>query len=184
MSRKKASLQEEITEDLVPEGNEGKVIGYSVVLDSINSAMEIPESFALKFSVLMRIPVTKVKHMVSRLPNTMWTGKKLSKANMLLELIGEAGGVARVVEEFERPGGTDEEEKKQSPSEGLCRKCGFPLKKDEKYCDFCMTPVKEQEGKPVASRPVVEKSPMIPPARFLFYFFILLAGVILAVVLR
>lgn len=184
MSSKKASLQEEIMEDLVPDENEGKVIGYSVVLDSINSAMETPESFALKFSVLMRIPVTKVKYMVSRMPNTIWTGKKRSKANMLLELIGEAGGVARIVEKLERPGRIDEAGKEQSPSEGLCRKCGFPLKKDEKYCDFCMTPVKEQERKPIVSKPIVEKSPMIPPARFLFYFFILLAGVILAVVLR
>ena len=146
--------------------------------------METIESFALKFAVLMRLPVTKVKHMVSRLPNTIWTGKKRSKANTLLELIEEAGGIGRVVEKFEQPAKSGESEKAQSPSDGLCRKCGFPLKKDEGFCSFCMSPVKEQQSKPAASRPIVEKSPMIPPARFLFYFAILLVGVILAIVLR
>ncbi len=184
MSRKKVSLQDEILDDLALDENDGTVIGYSVVLDAINSDMETLDSFALKFSILMRIPVTKVKHMVSRLPNTMWTGRKRSKANMLLELIGEAGGAGRVVENFERPGEIDEKEKVKSPSDELCRKCGFPMKEDEEYCSFCMTSVKERKGKPVVSKPVIEKSPMIPTARFLFYFVILIAGVILAVVLR
>lgn len=184
MSKKKASLQEEIAEDLVPEESEGNIIGYSVVLDSINSDMETLESFALKFSVLMRLPVTKVKHMVSRLPNTIWKGSKRSKANMLLELIHEAGGVARIVENYERLDEAGKAEEEKSSSDGLCRKCGFPLKKDEDFCDFCMTPVKEQQSQPAASKPVVEKSPMIPPSRLAFYFVLLVAGVILAIVLR
>ena len=184
MSRKKVSLQDEILDDLALDENDGTVIGYSVVLDAINSDMETLDSFALKFSVLMRIPVTKVKHMASRWPNTIWTGQNRSTANMLLQLMGDAGGAGRVVENFERPGEIDETEKEKSPSDGLCKKCGFPMKEDEEYCSFCMTSVKERKSKPVVSKPVIEKIPMIPPARFLFYFVILVAGVILAIVLR
>ena len=184
MSKKKTSLQEEIVEDLVPGENEGTVVGYSVVLDSIKSDMETLESFALKFSVLMQLPVTKVKHMVSRLPNTIWKGAKRSKANMLLELIEEAGGVGRVVENYERPAESEEAQAEQPSSSGLCSKCGFPIKMEEEFCSFCMTPLKEQQQRTHASKPVVEKSPMIPPARFIFYFALLLGGIILAVVLR
>jgi hypothetical protein len=184
MPRKKISVQEEIADDLVKEEGEETITGYSVVLDSIRNDMETPESFALKFSVLMRLPVTKVKHMVSRLPNTIWTGKKRAKAKMLLELMEEAGGVGRIVENHERPNMADRAENKQAKSGELCRKCGFPLKKTDQFCNFCMTSVQELQGRPVANKPVVEKSPMIPTARFLFYFALLLAGIILAAVLR
>jgi hypothetical protein len=185
MSKNKVSLQDEASQGVMPEGDDSKVTGYSVVLDSIKGEFETQESFALKFSVLMRLPVTKVKHMISRLPNTIWTGKKLSKANALLELIDEAGGVGHIVENIERPGEKAEEpEKEESGSEGTCQKCGFPLKEKESYCSFCMTPVKGQQSKKSPHKPVIEKSPMIPSTRLLFYIIILLAGVVLAIVLR
>jgi hypothetical protein len=183
MSEKRSTLQEDIARDVLPEGEDRKIESYSVVLDSIRSEIETMDSFALKFSVLLKIPVTKVKHMVRRLPCTLWRGKSLSKAKMLVELAGEAGGNARVVENEETPRASEGEKPKKGDERTVCSKCGFPLKQGEEFCNFCMTSVKDQAGRR-SSAPVVEKNPQIPPARLFFYIVLVLIAVILAFVLR
>ena len=182
MSEKHTELHDDVVQDVLPEDDEEKVESYSVVLDSIRSEIETQASFALKFSVLLKMPVTRVKHVVKRMPSTLWKGKSLSKAKMLVELAEEAGGVAHIVENrAASPEPREEEAKKQSKA--ACAKCGFPLKKDDEFCNFCMTPVKEPTGQKV-SAPVVEKNPHIPTARLFFYLVLLLLAVILAFALR
>jgi hypothetical protein len=176
----KHSLPDEVVKHLVPEESAAEVIGYSVVLDSIRSEIETVDSFTLKLSVLLKQPVTKVKHMVRRLPGSLWRGKSISKAKKLLEFIEEAGGVAHIVENHSTPAENAGEQEQEGT---VCRKCGFPLKKDDDYCDFCMTPLKEPNEKPV-NIPAVVKQPSIPPARLLFYLIVLVAAVLLALALR
>lgn len=182
MSEKRSALHEDIAKDLMPEENEGKVESYSVVLDSVRPEIETLDSFSLKFSVLLKMPVTRMKHIVKRLPSTLWKGKSLSKAKMLVELAEEAGGLAHIVENRESPKAAAPE-KKKSHDKTACSKCGFPLKKDDEFCNFCTTPVKEPTGTRV-SAPIVEKQAQIPPSRLFFYIVLLLLGVILAFVLR
>ena len=183
MSEKRSTLNEEIVDDLMPGGKEAGADSYSVVLESIRSEIETLDSFSLKFSVLLKMPVTRVKHIVKRLPATLWKGTSLSKAKALVELAEEAGGIARIDENQAAPEPAAAEKSKDTGGKLECAKCGFPLKKDDEFCNFCMTPVKEPAGSRV-SAPVVEKQAQIPPARLLFYSVLLLMGVILAFVLR
>jgi hypothetical protein len=183
MPKKHSTLQEDIAQDIMPDGDEGKIESYSVVLDSIRSEIETMDSFALKFSVLLHIPVTRVKHMVKHLPCALWKGTSASKARMLVELAGEAGGNARIIENHKAPtAGTGSNDKKTA-DKSVCSKCGFPLKKEDEFCNFCMSPIKEPSGTRNAPT-VVEKSPQIPPTRLFFYLVMLLIAVILAFALR
>jgi hypothetical protein len=183
MPEKRSTLQDEIAQDVMPDGKEGKIESYSVVLDSIRSEIETSDSFALKFSVLLKTPVTRVKHMVKRLPCTLWRGKSFPKAKMLVELVVEAGGDARIVENREASSVKSGSGAKQADEKLICSKCGFPMKTGDEFCNFCMTSVKESaEKRP--SVPVVEKKHQIPPARLFFYIVLLLIVVIFAFVVR
>jgi hypothetical protein len=180
MPEKQSSMPDEVLQHIVSEEGGEEIIAYSVVLDSVRSEIETIDSFALKLSVLLKQPVTKVKHMVRRLPDTLWRGKSIAKAKKLIELIEEAGGVARIVEDHSAP---KEAAGGQERDGTVCRKCGFPLKPEDEYCSFCMTALKESNAKP-ASMPAVVKSPAIPHSRMIFYLIVLVAVVILAFVLR
>ena len=184
MPEKRPTLQEDIVQDIMPEDTERKVDSYSVVLDSIRLEIETMDSFSLKFSVLLKMPVTRVKYLVKRLPNTLWKGKSPSKAKVLVELAEEAGGVAHIVEHHDVPSVSAESKEKKVGGKTECSKCGFPLKKDESFCGFCMTPVEELKGTRTPAPVVVEKNPQIPISRLLFYLTILFVVVILAFVLR
>jgi hypothetical protein len=183
MPKKHSTLQDDIAEDIIPDANEGKVESYSVVLESIRTEIETMDSFALKFSVLLKIPVTRVKHMVKHLPCALWKGTSASKARMLVELAGEAGGVARIVENLEAPSAEKEDKEEKTAGKSVCSKCGFPLKKEDEYCNFCMTPVNASSARRNAPT-VIEKSPQIPAARLFFYLVLLLIVVIFAFVLH
>ncbi len=183
MSGKRSTLQEEVAHDVLSDGEDRTIESYSVILDSIRSEIETMDSFTLKFSVLLKIPVTKVKHMVKRLPCTLWRGKSLSKAKMLVELASEAGGNARVVENEKAPSAEAGEKSKKEKDKTACPKCGFPLKQGDEFCNFCMTSVKERAGTRT-SAPIIEKNPQIPPARLFFYIVLVLIAVVLAFVLR
>lgn len=120
-----------------------KKLRYRVILDGVRTEVETNASFALKFSLLASLPVTKVRHMMAKLPTTVWVGTKRSRARSLLNLIEEAGGTGRVVEEeyapdMERVAG------EESLKERICPQCGFPLKEEDLFCNFCLTPVDEE----------------------------------------
>ena len=183
MSDERSTLQDEIANDVGPEGTERVIESYSVVLDSIRSEVETADSFALKFAVLLKIPVTKAKHMVRRLPSTIWKGGSHAKAKMLVELAAEAGGNARVVANEQAPPPRTESAPKKARGKAVCQKCGFPLKPTDEFCNFCMTPVNEQAGTR-APVPTVEKRSPIPPSRLLFYLVLMLAATALAFLLR
>jgi hypothetical protein len=119
-----------------------KSVRYKVVLDGVRTEVETHASFALKFSLLASLPVTKIKHMTKNLPATVWKGQGKSRAFNLLNLIEEAGGTGRVVEEeyspdMERVAGGD------GAKGRACPQCGFPLKEEDLFCSFCLTPVDE-----------------------------------------
>lgn len=156
---------------------------YRVILESFDTKVETPQSFAIKFAILAKVPVTKINHLCKSIPSTIWTGQKRTKALNLLSMIKEVGGNGRIVEDvlygddsLGRPaGGTS--------SKAVCRACGFPLKKGDDYCSFCMTAVNPSE---LPKPPVWERSKKfyIPPKRLFFYFAILIGGIILEALSR
>ncbi|HSG28538.1 MAG TPA: hypothetical protein VLA34_08670, partial [Candidatus Krumholzibacterium sp.] len=60
---------------------------------------------------------------------------------------------------------------------------GFPLKKDDQFCDFCQTPVGGEPGK-IRRVPVIDGKSAVPPARLLFYMLVLFAAVIITFVIK
>jgi hypothetical protein len=119
---------------------------YRVMLDDIASGLETADSFAIKFSLLTKTPISKMKHVVHRLPAPIWSGRGRSRAEHILALIGEAGGKGSIVE-IENASPASAEAPAQQPAKGqlTCHWCGFPLKEEETHCGFCMTPVGNAE---------------------------------------
>jgi hypothetical protein len=157
---------------------------WCVILDGVESEIETFESFAIKFSILASVPVSKVKHIMKRLPATLWSGRGRAKALNLLELVKEAGGKGRMVEDD-----SPEEDRRSGSQAGyssqksVCRKCGFPLKKNDMFCGFCMTPLQEIERKEHGVQAPEYKS-SVPAYRYLFFVLVALVALILFIVLR
>ena len=153
---------------------------FCVVLEEIRSDVETPESFAIKFSLLTKTPISKVKHIVNNLPAPIWSGQGRVRAESILALIDEAGGKGTIAEGGAPSAKSSAAHGKSRPS---CRWCGFPLKEGDAFCDFCATPVADAEkgefhweGKGDAD--------VIPPKRLLCYVVILVAGIIFAIISR
>jgi hypothetical protein len=148
---------------------------YCVVLDSVRSDMETVESFTIKFSLLTKVPVTKTKHMIAKFPATVWTGYGHAKAENILSLIEEAGGVGRIIE-----GATEalvRDSSKSGKAHLTCRWCGFPLKETDIFCGFCMMPTQESEN-PGRHWSGHSKLAGMPPRRLFLYIAILVLGAI------
>jgi hypothetical protein len=127
---------------------------YRVVLEDIASGIETTDSFAIKFSLLTKTPLSKIKHVVHCLPATIWSGHGSSRAEHVLALIEEAGGRGKIVETGGAPPASPAShaapEGSARPadtakSKSACRWCGFPMKEDETRCGFCMTAVGDVE---------------------------------------
>ncbi len=137
---------------------------YRVVLDDVSSGIETVDSFAIKFSLLTKSPLARMKHIARRLPATVWEGPGRPRAERVLSLIEEAGGKGRIVETGIAP--SDAPERRESSPKSVtapsvapaCAMCGFPMKAGETRCGFCMT--KAGGAERVDPLPVSE-----PPAR-------------------
>jgi hypothetical protein len=157
---------------------------YNVILEGVEKSIETRDSFAIKFSVIARVPVSKIKHIARTTPATLWKGQTKSRALHLLSLIEEAGGVGRIVEEeiAVDAGGRDAQGGKTACPH-TCSKCGFPLKKGDTYCDFCMTPVNSTNSCTTVFRHT-SRHYAVPPARLLLYLVVLFVGIILLTMVR
>lgn len=158
---------------------------YSVVLDGVENEIETIDSFAIKFGLLTNMPVTRARHLVGKLPSVVWTGDSQSRAQGLLSLITEAGGMGRVVEERESPVARDAANHAlPGPGGGICGKCGFPLKKGEELCQFCLTPANGRVPRRAPARAAAKRVLQIPPARMLLYLVILFAALMVSIAAR
>jgi hypothetical protein len=122
---------------------------YRVIFEGLKPN-ESKGSFAIKYGILTSTPVTKVKMMLRDLPRTFVETRNGPKARSALELIEEAGGVARIedfnLEEKAKVEITEEEPTIANTGEKSCLKCGFPLKDGDEYCQFCHTSVEEKKS--------------------------------------
>jgi hypothetical protein len=152
-----------------------------VVLEEIRSDVETPESFAIKFALLTKTPVSKMKHIVNNLPAPIWSGQGRSRADNILALIDEAGGRGSIIE-----GGSAALVKgsaRDAKNRLACRWCGFPMKEGDTHCGFCLTPVVDAE-RSAFHWEVSKTANIIPPKRLLCYVLVLVVGIIFAIVTR
>ena len=157
---------------------------YHVVFDGVQAEMESLESFSIKFGLLTNMPVTKIKHLTRRLPATIWSGQVKSKAAGLVNLIEEAGGVGRLVVEEPQESAGEDDPLSGTGTAGSCRKCGFPLKKEDEFCQFCMTSVDPGKGEKVKFSPTGRTGNAVSHARVLFYLLVVLAAVVITLISR
>ena len=158
---------------------------YRVILEDIASGIETTDSFAIKFSLLTKTPISKIKHIIHRLPAPIWSGRGRSRAEHILALIEEAGGRGSIVEiEGAAPaspvgaGGPA----KPAKSKPTCRWCGFPMKEEETRCGFCMMAVgdvEKSEHQPVPRR----GAKVVSRKRLICYAAVLVAGIIIIALL-
>ncbi len=158
---------------------------YRVVLEGLGSDYETLESFIIKFSLLAKIETTKVKAMVSKLPVTIWTGQGDVLAKRILGIIREAGGRGVIVEEKEHHVEHEKKSVKEDQRDKACAKCGFPLKEDDVFCSFCMSPVgkMERKGNVFRKRGKTGKY-KVPPSRLFLYCIIVFLAIIMSIVAK
>ena len=158
----------------VPGTEDGRI--YRVIIDGVSSRIETNEAFAIKFALLSHVPVSRMKHLMRRLPATLWKGSGRSRAAGLLGMIEEAGGKGRIEEMAREPvPGAGSSGKK---ADTVCRVCGFPLRTGEAFCDFCMTPVDPAAtGRAAPHRAAVRQG----RSPYLFLFLVLLGAAVAAI---
>ncbi len=149
---------------------------YRVILEDISSGIETTDSFAIKFSLLIKTPISKMKHVVRHLPAPIWSGQGRSRAEHILALIEEAGGKGKVVEIGGAPSAAPGEPVKPAKSDSSCRWCGYPLKDEEKRCGFCMTPVGDAAKSELRAEPKISAK-ALSWKRLLCYAAVLAAGI-------
>lgn len=154
---------------------------YRVVLEDICSGIETTDSFAIKFALLTKTPISKMKHLARHVPSVIWSGRGRSTAEHVLALIEEAGGKGNIIENGEAPAVSptgSEGAVNPAKSGPTCRWCGFPMKEGEKRCGFCMTSVGTAERSEHAPE-VATRRPVLARKRFIWYAALLVGGIIL-----
>jgi len=154
---------------------------FCVVLDEIRSDVETHESFAIKFSLLTKTPISKMKHIVRKLPAPIWSGEGRTRAEHIIVLIEQAGGKGSIVESG--VSALVKSPPKEAANKLTCNWCGFPVKEGDTHCEFCLTPVGET-GKSETKREGRKTAPSIPPKRLLCYIIVLIAGIIVSLATR
>jgi hypothetical protein len=155
---------------------------YRVLIEDVSSGIETSDSFAIKFSLLTKTPISKMKHIMHCLPATIWSGTGRARAEHILALIEEAGGRGSIAEigsapppspaEPEAPGGPA----KSVKGRASCSWCGFPMKEGESRCGFCMTPVGGSERSEHPTRSA-KRAPAVTRKRLICYAAVLVAGI-------
>lgn len=170
---------------------------FRVVLEGIRAEYETTGSFAIKFSLAISEPVSKIQHMLRSLPARVWEGENASMAAGLLAIIEEAGGRARIDEIAAQPqrstAATGEQagEKAQSVPRSdsggragaCCPKCGFPGREGDRHCQFCLSPFEERPGRRAnrsTGAVTSVRAASIPTRRLLLYALIVLAAVVIS----
>jgi hypothetical protein len=156
-----------------------------VILTGLKENIETPESFSIKFSLLTRVPVTKIKNIVRNLPSVVWEGYELRKADQLLALIEESGGTGEIVEVgVEEDEGAEGKSTAGSSEDGVvCPKCGYPIKEGQKYCEFCYSSLDvEDSGEKIINKSREGSSSYsIPTGRMIFYLCIVVVLILIAI---
>jgi hypothetical protein len=145
---------------------------YRVILLSIDPEKESPDSFAIKMSIRLRVPMPKVKHLLKYMPCDLKSGLTIQQANKLYHVLQELGGVAEVEQYFLTPGSVAQRSKKKydvntvdtksaqsaqsaqsvkpvkpvkpGKQKVICHICGWEEPVDAEFCSICLVKFKEK----------------------------------------
>ena len=154
---------------------------YKVILEGIAGPHETKDSFAIKFSILAKIPVSRTKFWIRNAPFVVWKGLGKRNAQKHLSIIKESGGKGTITEvEMSHP--MTKEDSDNAGGERVCSKCGSPLSKDDKFCPFCAAPIEPVLPKKNRQTTVYNKTsePAVPKGRMVFYLIAIVALILFA----
>jgi hypothetical protein len=139
---------------------------YKVLLEGIDRDRETVESFALKLSMRLRTPITRVRHIMGRLPATLKEGLTVAQANRLAAVLEELGGVVRVEAYYEIPGqrsgrSTGLRPKGEVPAgrRRRCPQCGWEEAPEAEFCSLCLAPFEPKREEKLVAR-IPEENPL------------------------
>ena len=127
---------------------------YRVILESIDSDAETPDSFAIKLSSRVHVPLARAKLVARCLPYTAKSGLNAEQANRLKTMLEEIGGKARVEPHFVTPKDTLE---RAAParirpagvtSPAVCPGCGAEQPAGATFCSFCLRKFRDPSSRP------------------------------------
>ena len=145
---------------------------YEVILIGVNSKIEKKAAFAIKFSLIAKLPVTRANSWINNTPAIVWEGFGKKKAKKLLSIIEESGGEGKIRKVEMKNSQVDEGADKIS-LEKVCFKCGFPIKDGEKFCSFCTTPINAVSKKRDKEGTYKVTKPPVPKGRMVFYLIVI-----------
>lgn len=177
---------------------------YKVTLLSIDPRKETPESFAIKMSIRLRTPMPRVKQLLKRMPCTLKSGMSVSQANKLFAVMEELGARVKVEDYYLAPGEAGERAaavdtlaskgtKIGTASSFICPSCGWENEAGSHHCPLCLlifrrehkapSAQKQPERQPEDAPPAVDAEPSRDGLVIINTRWLVLAGVLLAVLL-
>ncbi len=133
---------------------------YRVILEEIDPQKETPESFAIKLSMKVRTPITRINHIIRNIPYPIKSGLTIHQASKFADILEELGGKVSLasydlrhgeadpvigpkwkrtgLEAADRSPTTDSQSDILDAENGIvCEKCGWNNEQDAEYCVFC-----------------------------------------------
>jgi len=153
-------------------GAEDRKSKYKVILKGVDRKSETKAAFAIKFSLIAKIPVTRAQSFINNTPSVVWEGVGKKKAQHFLSIIEESGGEGTISRVEMEDTQTDERADKVC-LKSVCSKCGFPLSDGEKFCSFCASPIDSVSKKMDRKRTYKAAKPPVPKERMVFYLIII-----------
>ena len=163
---------------------------YRVVLEAIDPHKETKESFALKLSMQVRTPITRVNSIVKNLPYSIKNGLSLEQAKRFSAVLEELGGIVTVVEYVVKAGESHpapetqwtpasrngDSDLSKSGARGLksedgktvvCKHCGWENSGEVDFCAFCFASFRNRqvEVKTLTDR-LPEENPLLEKSKF------------------
>jgi hypothetical protein len=162
---------------------------YRVILSGIDAGKETPDTFALKLSMQIRAPITRIKGIVRNLPAPIKSGLDLSQARKFSSVLEQLGGKTKIESYYSQPGESGANRDGQrgtnhpraafnakteagpvdvrcgAAGTKICACCGWENSDAADYCEFCHGKF-DREEPPTAldlKEQVPEENPLTKP---------------------
>jgi hypothetical protein len=127
---------------------------YRVILEGIDSGTETPDSFAVKLSSRVHVPLARAKLVARCLPYTAKSGLGAEQANRLKTMLEQIGGKVRVEAHYVTPQGRPAAASRPAGRAGgaktpiVCPECGAEQPGGAAFCSFCLRKFRDASSRP------------------------------------
>lgn len=152
---------------------------YKVVLEGYDTEVETADTFALKLSLRLSVPLPRARAVVNNLPQILRGGMTASEANKLKSILEDIRGIVHLGTHFVTPGQNHHDidtditagdwERRQnegrlqrgsSPGTILCPNCGWEEEETSSHCSICLRRFRRPA---IAQRDLENRIPEVNP---------------------